>query len=303
MPAKVFISCGQNSPEERQVAQHLSAWFRAEGYEPYVAIDVMSILDLNAGIIGELKTSDYYLFVNFRREQVIAPDGSTFWRGSLYTNQELAIAYALGFDHMLLLNERDTRKEGAFHFIVTNIPEFQDFGEVLPLVQHAVQATGWNPTYTRQLEAENLRLEAQIPFIDHTGPRLIRPLFLDITNRRPDVGAVNCIGRLARLGLVGAPQHPSPDRSLIKATAFNGFEQTIWPKSSGTFDLLGVSVQNSPQLFLHSALDVVPRNPIINNPGDYYLEYEFFAQGFPPLTVGVRVHVTNDPNTTSAVIC
>lgn len=58
MPAKVFISCGQASDKERYFASVVGEWFRAEGYKPYIAIDVQKILDLNAGIIGELKTSD-----------------------------------------------------------------------------------------------------------------------------------------------------------------------------------------------------------------------------------------------------
>jgi hypothetical protein len=116
-----------------------------------------------------------------------------FWRGSLYTNQELAIAYALGFEHMLLVNQRDTRKEGAFAFIVTNVPEFQAFAEILPLVRDAVQKSGWHPNYTRQLQTENLRLTNPIMFGDHTGQRYIRTLVIDVRNKRPDLGAIGCV--------------------------------------------------------------------------------------------------------------
>ena len=95
MPAKVFISCGQASPAEKQITDSLAKWFSSQGFSPYVAIQVQSILDLNGGIIGNLKTSDYYLFVNLRRERLKRFPRSEY-RGSLFTNQELAIAYALG---------------------------------------------------------------------------------------------------------------------------------------------------------------------------------------------------------------
>jgi hypothetical protein len=302
MPAKVFISCGQHSVAERQVAQDVGAWFQSEGYAPYVAIQVQSILDLNSGIIGELKTSDYYIFINFRRDQVTTTGGTKFSRGSVYTNQELGIAYALGFEHMLLLNQQGTQKEGVFQFIVTNIPEFVDFPDILPLVQDAVQKAGWHPSYTRQLRADNLVLSPPVQYTDHSGKRIIRVLCVDIRNERPDLGAVGCVARLARVGTFGQAPQPSPDRSLLKVDGLPAYGQTIWPKSHGAFDLLGVDQQHPSEVYLLSALDLPRRAPIITTPGDYQLEYEVFSQGFPPLEVRVRLTLTGDINTTTAVI-
>jgi hypothetical protein len=302
MPAKVFISCGQGIAQERDVARQLDQWFASQGFQPYVAIEVQSILDLNAGIIGELKTSDYYLFVNFRREEVTAFAGTKFYRGSLYTNQELAIAYALGFDHMLLINQKNATPEGVFKFIVTNIPEFDDYSDVLPKVQQAVSKAGWRADYTRQLLATNLRLAQPVQYTDHTGSRAIRTLHVDIRNERPDIGAVGCIARLARLGMAGQPLQISPDRSLLKVTGLPAYEQTVWPKNHGAFDLLGIIVQTGSHVFLNSALDVSPRQAIIANPGNYHLEYEVFSQGFPPLNIKVLLNLTGNINTANATL-
>jgi hypothetical protein len=102
MRSRVFVSCGQR-PEEKEVASKVGQLLRERGFDVYVAIDVQTILEINADIIRELKGSDCYLFVNFRREKI----GETFakrtgekveeYRGSLFSNQELAIAYAFGF--------------------------------------------------------------------------------------------------------------------------------------------------------------------------------------------------------------
>lgn len=299
MRAKVFISCGQGCEEERKVARQLGAWFESAGYQPYVAIEVQSILDLNAGIIGELKTSDYYIFINFCRERVTALDGSQFSRGSLYTNQELAIAYALGFDHMLLMNQRGTKPEGVFKFIVTNIPEFDEHSEILSRVQEAVGKAGWRPDYTRQLVAGRLRLAEPVRYVGDTCPRDIRTLHLDIRNERPDMGAMGCVARLARWGIHGQPLRVSEDRSLLKATGLPGFSHTIWPRSHCAFDLLGILMKTQRDVFLNSALDVHPRQPIISGPGNYHLEYEVFSQGFPPLIVNVLLSLTGDFATTT----
>ena len=70
MPGRVFISCGQATTAERGVASKLSAAFKRRGFTPYVAIAAQTIEDVNSGIIGRLKTSDYYVFVDFRRDKV-----------------------------------------------------------------------------------------------------------------------------------------------------------------------------------------------------------------------------------------
>jgi hypothetical protein len=94
MPGKMFVSCGQKIEEEIRTAGAIEDWLTDEGFRPYVAIQAQTILDLNGEIIRELKQSDFYLFINFRRESL----GDESFRGSLLTNQELAIAYSLGFE-------------------------------------------------------------------------------------------------------------------------------------------------------------------------------------------------------------
>jgi len=302
MPAKIFISCGQASPEERKVAQGLGAWFNANGYASYVAIEVQSILDLNVGIVAELKTSDYYLFINFKRELVTSADGSTFRRGSVYSNQELAIAYALGFDQVLLVNQKGASAEGVFKFMVTNVPEFVTCAEVLPIVQGAVAKAGWHPDYTRQLTAENLRLDPPVQYRDHTGVRIVRTLLVDVKNERPDLGAVACVARLARYCRDGQPVLVSPDNAPLKVTGSQGYAQTIWPNSHGTFDLLAVDAHAAGTAHLHTSQDIYPRRALISVPGHYRLEYEVFSQGFPPLGINVLLILTGDLGSATATL-
>jgi hypothetical protein len=94
MRSRIFVSCGQR-PAEKAAAKEISEMLETRGFYVYVAIDAQTILDINGGIIRELKSSDCYLFVNFCRDKI---DGG--YRGSLFSNQELAIAYALDFDRI-----------------------------------------------------------------------------------------------------------------------------------------------------------------------------------------------------------
>jgi hypothetical protein len=89
MPAKVFISSGQ-APKERSMVDQISEWLKDEGYNTYVATDVQTIPELNSQILGALKSSDYFLFINLPRETVRPKKDGRIYRGSFYCNQELA---------------------------------------------------------------------------------------------------------------------------------------------------------------------------------------------------------------------
>ena len=298
MPGKVFISCGQASDAERMAAREVAAWFHLQGFTPYVATQVQSILDLNLGIVGELKASDYYLFVNFRREQLPPTEASSpTFRGSLYTNQELAIAYALGFEKMLFLNQRNAERAGMFGTIVSNSQEFDGYIELLPAVQAAVQAAEWTPSYSRQLLASRLRLAQIVRFGDHTGQRVGRTLHIDIENRRPDLAATHCAARLRTIHEEAGTSRLCFDQSPLKITGQPGYSQSIWPETHGAFDLLSVSTDKYPYVFLNSALDVSPRQPVITDLGTYRLEYEVYAEGFPKLSFAVELQLApSGPN-------
>lgn len=124
MPGKVFISCGQANPKEKEVAKKLEDWLRTEGFSPYVAIRTQSINDVNSGIIGNLKNSDYYIFIDFRREKISC--FKKIYRGSLFTNQELAIAYYLGFDNAIFFQQTGVKRDGLLNYMISNSTLFND---------------------------------------------------------------------------------------------------------------------------------------------------------------------------------
>lgn len=300
MPSKVFISCGQATNDEKKVASDVAQWLQSSGYDPYVAIEVQSLLDINGGIINELKRSDYYLFINLRREKVLGHDGE-FYRGSVFTNQELAIAYVLGFDKVIFLNQKENRREGMFEYIGSNTPEFDSLNDVLSTVQTAIQKAQWNPNYSRNLAVENPHWSTpDILYGDHTGSRKIKALYIEIHNKRNDLGAIDTVVRLNHITNPKGQKKRSPDRSHLKCAGFsNHYSQTIWPKSQASYDILALDMNNQSNVFLSSAMDVIPRQPIITQSGRYILDYQVFSQGFPTTQFSIELNLSGNHSTTS----
>src|SRR6266568_2050336 len=304
MPGKVFISCGQDTDAERLAAREAATWLNSEGYGAYVAIKVQSIPDLNKGIIDELKRSDYFLFVNFRREMISQGSGDPVFRGSLYTNQELAIAYALGFQDMIFLNQRFTERRGMFGTIVSNSPEFDRYTELLPGLQTAIRDAGWKPSFSRNLVPALVSWSAPVNYSDHTiwqghssPQRPMKTLILSLANKRHDRGAVAATLRLKAVTDSAGRGLLVEDTTPLKATGYvQSYSQIIWPESSGEFDLLALDLASPERLFLLSIRDLSPRRPVVSGRGNYQVVFQAFAEGFPIVDIPVALTVTGDEN-------
>jgi hypothetical protein len=312
---KVFVSCGQQSREERQIAREIFDLLVARGFNVYLAINVQTILEINTGIIGELKDSDFYLFVNFRHERI----GRARFRGSLFSNQELAIAYAFGFEKLLVINQSGVKAEGILRYMGNNSETFRGISDCSAVVERGIDRARWTPDYTRRLRPGQLRFSNPDVLIRY-GNLVGRFLYLDIHNDRPDIAALETTARLVAFARDGETFQPCEIRSPLKATARIGFSHTIFPKSHEAFDILcigkyytspiiklsGEIIEQpglpAPQVaaYLNSALDVAPLPKLPFTCGKWILRFEIFAIGFPVLTVLIELDL---PDGKSGGLC
>ena len=68
--ARVFVSCGQNYDEERNIALRVRDSLRELGFGPYVAVEEQSLRGLKENLFEQLRRSEYFVFVDFKREQL-----------------------------------------------------------------------------------------------------------------------------------------------------------------------------------------------------------------------------------------
>jgi hypothetical protein len=287
VPARLFISCGQREGE-RQIAQAVADWFIVHGFRPYIALEAQNVQDINSGIIRELRRSDYYVFIDFQRERLTGSDGH---RGSLFSHQELAIAYATAFEHAVFFREADVALEGFAAFMASNATVFGDRAALPALVAEAVERRGWSSDYSRNLVVGQLRLTDELLTYGSLRGRF---LYGDIHNRRLDVGATGVVARLASLSIAGGPVQVSPNRSHLKVTGQHmAFEQTIWPSSHGTFDLLCIDARHGSRIYLNNALDVLPTPWLLDSIGEHMLDFEVLGHGFERISFTVRLRTTS----------
>jgi hypothetical protein len=304
VPSRVFVSCGQATTEEREVAAAVHKWFAERGFQPYVAIQAQSLADVNSGIISELKRADFYVFIDFRREEL--PSGlngknPAAFRGSLFTNQELAIAHFLQFERAIFLQQGGVQLEGLLRYMASNAEIFESPSQVPGLVEKLVTERFWDPTYSRHLVVGAEHWTPVLRYGDHTGTKRVRVYELDIHNRRNDVAALNAVARLKQITLPDGTTRSDIDSSPLKAVGQPGYAHVIWPERHAAWDLLAVHADAPATVSLNSSLDV-PRLPLVSVPGLYRVTFEIFAVNFPSLTFTVILSVSNEPTATSAQV-
>jgi hypothetical protein len=279
LAGRVFISCGQRE-SERSAAQQISELLREFRLDPYLAFRVQSLGDIMA-ITKELARSDYFLFIDFKRK----PSSPQDWEISLFTHQELALAHQLGFEeNIIALQEEGAPLEGFLMYVLGNPEKFNDIAELLKKLRKLVTDKGWSPQFSRNLVAAGpLRHSSIVVYSDQSGVSQQVIWQVRIENRRPDVAAFNTVCILDSINGT-----PSADRAFLKWGGQNGYERTILPKDFGLIDLFAIRI-NERGLFLHSALDFMPRLPIVIENGDHKLTFRLFAQGFTLLQFTVSL--------------
>jgi len=300
--AKIFLSCGQATSEEREFAKKLQNKLHDEyKFDVFVAASESTIKELDRELLDHLKTSDYFLCINFQRELVSDPISKRcFYRGSLYTNQEIAMAAAVGFSssEMIILSHKSVDRDGLLRNIVRNDCDFTDHVQLTELVYEKIKEREWNYQYSRSIKL----LEVQ--FNDEAKPwseisrhtRLHRRdwlAWLDVRNDRKDLVATNCMLHLKRIFSEEGKELLNSEQYPLKACFVGGFSHTIFPEETVRFDLLAVE-ENTCDVFLRSNKDFRPdgiKEFIASGKGIYQLEYELFADMFPITTFRVDLAV------------
>lgn len=226
--------------------------------------DVMSITE-------HLAVSDYYLFIDFKREDSVPI--------SVFTHQEFALARGWQIKEMLAFQEEELSSHGMLRYVLAHPTKFQR-ATLVEQVRKEIKRKGWNANYSRNLLA--VRVEASIPMrynYPHGEGHDEEIWRVFIENRRIDQTAWNTI---AILDSVTSNQNVNkPDRSFLKWAGQKAYQQTIFPQDFAEIDAFAIRVDGRG-VFLHSARDLFPLQPIINEPGTYNLRYLLYANGFPP---------------------
>jgi hypothetical protein len=133
----IFISCGQYTDAERRLGREISEMVRKlTDLEPFFAEEVQDLNGLDANILSALRNCVAFITVLHPRGEIKRPGGSTLVRGSVWIEQEIAIAtYIQRVENrqlpIIAFKHKSVGREGIRDLLHLNPIEFTDEKEVL----------------------------------------------------------------------------------------------------------------------------------------------------------------------------
>jgi hypothetical protein len=283
--ARVFISCGQaKDSDEVEIAAEIGHRIEELGFEYYIAVQEQSLRGLKENIFGRLENSEYFIFVDFKREQLVGGVGDPpVCRGSLFSHQELAIASYLDITPLVFQESGVKLRDGILPFVQANANQFTDRRRLPSIIADEVQRRRWDPNWRNELvlgrpdptqhgDAQMLVMGRQ-----KTG----RFFHIEVYNRHPRKMARNCYVYLERATRLDPPSSINVKAVEIKWEGYTLPNAHIPPLIVRRFDGFYILHDDPTRLCFQLFTDSTAFIPDVHGVGKYELHYSVVADDFP----------------------
>ncbi len=260
-------------------------------FEPYVASQEHTLSGLKENIFSQLSTSEYFLFIDFAREQLCnGPEN----RGSLYSHQELAVASYLGLE-VIAFQQRGVKPlDGMIGAMQLNPIIFDDPEKLPELVFEQVKKADWHADWKNALEITRTVREFQdANIIGAPSPLVARFFHLKVKNLNIRNIALNCTAYLESMRKLPENISDPPRTTELKWAGYTQPTVAIMPRSHRDLDAFYV-LHNAPNILRFSCFSDSSyyMMPILGH-GRYQLDYVVISQNFPPARITVEVNIGN----------
>ena len=314
---RIFISCGQRKKSdltkigkenvnlitpELKIAQEISNELKKLGFEPYVALEQQELEGVKEAIFEKLNNSEYFLFIDFRREQ-LCKEGTIdcVWngeyRGSLFSHQELAIASFQGLEVLAFQEEGVKKDDGILKFIQANCKSFSDREKLPKIVALKVQEK-WKLNWRNELALNREVCDFQDA---HNQAVSGRYYHIRVMNNHKDKIARNCVAYIEHYKNLETGETKDFELVELKWKGVTTQAISIPPRKSRFLDAFHIEhdwahhvrLGLNPHLVDSEALMEEYR---VNGLGNHELDYVVFSEDFSPSKAKFRLHLGTQIN-------
>jgi len=275
--ARVFISCGQRTGREIEIGKSVEHFFKSNKFETYFAERVHSSDALTDNIFKFLRQSEYFVFIDFKREKINEEE----FRGSLFVNQEIAIATFLKLEGLGFC-EKGTKREGILDYHIYNEFPFEDETEIIEILKKETKKWDINSVNELKIIYDPKSTSRNIIIKDHPQQPLSDWYHLEIKNRNKSKHAFLCHGYVTRIkDLNSKAEFEIPTNELI----WSGIGNVMVNIMGGTKRELDAFyiIHGENRIRFHQRLltTTSPQYHLPNLPqGKYLIEYTIISSNF-----------------------
>lgn len=289
--SKVFISCGQQKgSDEVEIAHKIAEQLRDLGYEPYIAVEEQTLKGLKENIFSQLETSEYFVFIDFKRERLLTNTSEPVHRGSLFSHQELAIASFLDIPFVAFQERGVKSDDGILKFVQANCIPFTDRHALPNLIGDCINQRGWTPNWKNELVLKRNEKEYVDANVIPTG-KIGRYFHVEVENLHQRKLASNCYVYLKSVKDLSTDKETTLETVELKWKGYMIPNATILPLSSRYFDAFFVFHQAPTQLQFNLFTDYTGYYPKVTGPGDLELTYVVVSDNFRPVAAEFELHL------------
>lgn len=301
--ARVFISCGQQKgTDEVEIAHRIAEKLEKIDFEPYIAIEEFSLKGVKENIFRKLSKSEYFIFIDFKREKLFKLKNGDFedtgkYRGSLFSHQELAIATFLDIEALAFQEESVREDDGILRFIQANCIKFKDRHLLQDVIAEKVRERGWDSNWKNELLLERDDSDWE-DAIDLQVNKKSRWYLIKVRNHHKQKIARDCVAYLEKIKDLSTGEEKSPELVEFKWKGVNSRRVAIPPKKFRYLDAF--HVYSDSQNIVHLGI-----NPFVVDFSGYYelyklrgpntfeLTYVVFSENFSPARATLKLHIKN----------
>ena len=272
---KIFISCGQSKgTQEVEIADKVKKAVESAGFYGYLAFRDSTLEGLKNNIYRHLETSDYFIFIDHCRERL---EGSSKHRGSLFCNQELALASYLGLE-VLGFQQSDVKElDGILGSIQLNPVNYDELDQLPALVLKSIEDNNWEHGWKNRLQIYRDATEYDSPLIPE--PRTY--YHLQIENEHRSKIAKNCFGYLHSIKDTLTKSYIRLRTAELKWAGYTFPFAAIMPDSKRELDAFYVKDKDPKTLHFSCFSDTSYHMRPIEGPGVFELRYVVVSDNFP----------------------
>jgi hypothetical protein len=209
--ARLFLSCGQNSFfNEPEWAKQIETKLTEDlGLDVFYAVEEQNPRSLTENIFEGLREADYYLFIDFKREEIVQPKSRSksssaknkaakLFRGSLFSHQEFAIACFQGLEILPFREAGVEPLTGVMGAVMANAIPFHDRAElaskVCEVVLQKLQSGEWSKISGNRLQitaaSDDGHTDEQT--VSANARRTVSHYHINVANLHHKKAATNC---------------------------------------------------------------------------------------------------------------
>lgn len=283
MKAKVFLSCGQyKGSEEPGIAEAVKRRIEELGFECYVAVTEQSLIGLRENIFSQIETSEYFVFIDFKREKLETSDG--WHRGSLFSHQELGIASFLHLPCMVFQERGVHPRDGMLSCFQANAQAFTDrellASAIADQISRKLEIGEWSIKWKNALSQ-------QVPkttYVDawNMDGRAYRHFHVEVSNHHRRDAAQHCYVVLEEFKNLDTGDSLLPQPGELKWAGTILPSIFIAPERLRSFDAFKISIEEPSQIRFNTFCDSTAFEPSTDSGvGEFQLRFGVYSSNFP----------------------